>query len=140
MTRYKHASCHPERLHHAKGLCGPCYARTKGGTHHSAYNRFVAIKHKFGLTKEQYLQLVEKQKGLCAICQRPETATKNGKLKCLAVDHDHVTGQVRGLLCQDCNQGLGHFHDDETLLAEAAAYLALYNRDPNDSDSTGFKD
>ena len=68
----------------------------------------------------------ERQRGLCGICQRPETvvAGRHGKTPLrLAVDHDHVTGVVRGLLCSSCNQGIGYFKHDPALLEAAIAYL-----------------
>jgi hypothetical protein len=50
-----------------------------------------------------YSAMLAEQDGLCAICHRPETAVRHGKAMLLAVDHDHTTGAVRGLLCHNCN-------------------------------------
>lgn len=62
----------------------------------------------YGLTKTQYTAMVAQQQGRCWLCQKPETAvSKFGQIKSLHVDHDHATGEVRGLLCQQCNQILG---------------------------------
>lgn len=72
---------------------------------------------KYGITLEQYEQLEKKQKGVCAIC-----GNKNQNKK-LDVDHCHKTGKVRGLLCSNCNNGLGKFKDDKTLLNKAIKYL-----------------
>lgn len=63
------------------------------------------------------------QKNVCAICLKPERVKLHGTVKSLAVDHDHKTGQVRGLLCSSCNLGLGRFHDSITNLERAAEYL-----------------
>jgi hypothetical protein len=59
------------------------------------------IKRKYGITADQYNQMLEKQKGVCALCEKPQTRIR------LAVDHDHRTGKVRGLLCNWCNRHLG---------------------------------
>lgn len=75
---------------------------------------------KYGLTVEQYNSLSESQNHVCAICQQPE------KKKSLAVDHNHLTGQVRALLCEACNRGLGHFRDNSELLITAASYLSRF--------------
>ncbi len=58
---------------------------------------------KFGITEEDFSQLMKRQKGVCAICK----AFPGGRWKILAVDHDHKTGKVRGLLCMTCNTMLG---------------------------------
>ena len=62
---------------------------------------------KYGLTPEDYQRMLIEQEGLCAICHQPERATLNGQIKALSVDHDHVTGAVRRLLCLGCNSKLG---------------------------------
>jgi hypothetical protein len=69
-----------------------------------------------GLTEATYEELREAQDGKCAICG----TVPNGDL---AVDHDHETGIIRGLLCTRCNAGLGYFKDDRTALRRAANYL-----------------
>lgn len=82
------------------------------------------LASKYGITREQYDNLFEQQGGLCAICKQPETVkTGAGVIRRLAVDHDHDTGRVRGLLCYRCNTTLGQFE----LRAEAIlAYLGEY--------------
>ncbi len=85
--------------------------------------RLYHLKRKFGLTGEQYDAMVAAQGGVCAICRNPETATRQGIVKLLAVDHCHATGKIRGLLCNACNAMLGHGRDDVTLLKAAIAYL-----------------
>lgn len=78
-----------------------------------------AIMERYGLTKEQYEALYEAQGGVCYICRRA-----TGRRKKLAVDHDHKTGYVRGLLCSPCNGMLAHARDDIEMFERAAGYLA----------------
>ena len=87
--------------------------------------RSYNLTHKYDLTLAAYDDLVAQQGGVCAVCLKPETAkdNKNGVVRRLSVDHDHVSGKVRGLLCAKCNAGLGHFDDQPTLLESAAHYL-----------------
>lgn len=74
------------------------------------------LKCTFGLTTGDYDNLLESQNGVCAICGK-KTKTK------LHVDHCHVTGIVRGLLCQRCNAGLGLFCDEPSLMMRAIEYV-----------------
>lgn len=87
----------------------------------NAEHRAYLFRVKYGITPEQYEDLSEKQNGGCAICQRPCPSGRR-----LAVDHDHETGRVRGLLCMDCNQGLGKFGDDISRLKAAVQYLTTH--------------
>lgn len=75
----------------------------------------------YGLTVEQYDELLSGQGGGCAICGTQTPPARGG---CFAVDHDHETGAVRGLLCIECNSGLGMFKDEVDLLQSAIVYLA----------------
>jgi len=66
------------------------------------------LKIKYNLTPEKYQAIHDAQGGVCAICLEPESfLTPKGNIRPLAVDHDHNTGKVRGLLCDRCNLGLG---------------------------------
>lgn len=76
-----------------------------------------ARRHRYGLTADEYDALVLASGGLCAICDEDMGDD-------ICVDHCHDSGAVRGLLCRNCNFGLGHFRDDPTRLAAALAYLA----------------
>lgn len=77
-------------------------------------------KSQFGLTIEDYDQILASQNGQCAVCKTTDALTPRGNFN---VDHSHTTGAIRGLLCQKCNMGLGHFSDDPELLRVAASYL-----------------
>lgn len=82
------------------------------------------LKFNYGITQEKYNELLLKQNGLCAICNEPEiipSAHKDGSIRRLAVDHCHNSNEVRGLLCNGCNTGLGKFKS--TLLRIAAKYV-----------------
>ena len=74
---------------------------------------------RYNITIEDYEKLLAKQNNSCAICY----STKGSANKRLAVDHNHQTGVVRGLLCDECNTGLGKFKDNTSLLTNAIAYL-----------------
>lgn len=77
----------------------------------------------YGLSVVEYRLLQLAQEDRCAICGEPETQTYRGQVKRLAVDHDHDTGEVRGLLCSQCNRALGMFNDDAGRLRSAVEYL-----------------
>ncbi len=88
----------------------------------------IALNHKnklrrLGLTPNDFERMMLEQSGVCKICKQPETTMKLGRVMKLAVDHDHHTKKIRGLLCNSCNQGLGHFKDSSTRLIAAAEYL-----------------
>ncbi len=71
-----------------------------------------------GATQELYDTLYEAQKGCCALCNEPEE-----KFAWLCIDHDHDTGRIRGLLCPNCNRGIGLLRDNSQLLRKAAEYI-----------------
>ncbi len=83
-----------------------------------AYQREYSLKHRFGMTQDDYENLSVAQGMRCAICQGPPTR------KHFSIDHCHKTGKVRGLLCQPCNAGLGHFKDSLSVVRSAGSYLA----------------
>ena len=74
---------------------------------------------KYGLTQKLYDDRLQMQFGMCPICEKPASQAK----KPFGVDHDHMTGEVRGLLCDDCNLGIGIFKDNPQRLMNAARYL-----------------
>lgn len=87
--------------------------------------RWAMIKYRYGLTQDEWMGLLAKQGGKCAICARDldhelVTRTTPGKA---CVDHDHETGVVRGLLCTDCNIGIGRLKHDPNVLTAALRYL-----------------
>jgi len=79
--------------------------------------RATHYRSAYGISVAQYEKMFAAQGGLCYICYRPPKKHR------LAVDHNHRTGQVRGLLCANCNRGLRWFYDDPVKLRKAAEYL-----------------
>lgn len=77
----------------------------------------------YGLTPEAYDAILEAQNYVCKICNSPETSRNKGNFRSLAVDHDHFTGRIRGLLCNRCNVLLGFAKDNPTILLKALQYL-----------------
>ena len=87
--------------------------------------RWDKLLKEYGITQEEYNELEAHQEYTCAICKEPETAMYKD-VKCrLVVDHNHVTGVIRGLLCRACNIALGNFREDPKRLQSAIEYLRL---------------
>src|SRR5262245_30845218 len=84
--------------------------------------RRAYLKRCFGISPAEYDALLAKQNGACAICRRRSKRR-------LCVDHCHVTGRIRGLLCHSCNLALGYLRDDQASLVAALAYLGALPRD-----------
>ncbi|MFC3744462.1 endonuclease VII domain-containing protein [Paractinoplanes deccanensis] len=99
-----HTYCRP--CHNARGR--EAKQRLYGGT------REYHLRHRYGITDAEAKELLAEQGGVCAICGAPDPQH---------VDHDHRTGWVRGILCFNCNGGLGQFRDSPAYLAEAITYL-----------------
>lgn len=121
-----------------KQLCSKCKNEkplsefNKSSNHKSGYRdicRDCRNTHRAIIRKSQrnYETLLRNQNGCCLICGKSEK--ENGKR--LSIDHNHSTHQVRGLLCQNCNTGLGAFKDDCTALDKAIEYLQRFNTDAN---------
>jgi Recombination endonuclease VII len=82
-----------------------------------AADRDGHLRRKYGITLADYEQMLENQRGGCGICGAPPGDVS------LHVDHDHLTGEIRGLLCVKCNNAIGAFHESHDLFQAAADYL-----------------
>ncbi len=82
------------------------------------------LKRNYGITPQDYDRLYESQKGMCFLCGR--AGKRTGLREGLAVDHNHQTGKIRGLLCNTCNRALGLFREDVTVLQRAVRYLDFH--------------
>ena len=93
------------------------------------YQRTSNLRKNFGLSMDEYEQMLEKQNNLCAICEKPETFIHHQTKETarLAVDHCHKTNKVRKLLCKSCNTALGLFKDDIGVMENAVQYLKDHN-------------
>jgi hypothetical protein len=99
------------REYHAERKVDPNYKRRK-----NTAGTWTRRKTKYGVTHDFYNQMLANQAGICLICR-----VWYGEA--LRVDHDHKTKEVRGLLCTNCNSGLGLFQEDTTRLRNAVVYL-----------------
>lgn len=90
------------------------------------YLRRWGLKNNFGITLEEYEKMLSAQDGKCAICGTDKPYKRSKLQSNFSVDHDHVTGKVRGLLCFRCNTGIGHFQDNIDLMKEAIVYLQSF--------------
>lgn len=76
----------------------------------------------YGISLDFYKEMLEKQNNCCGICGNTFSGARyTERMAC--VDHDHATGEVRGILCNACNRGLGYFRDNEEYLENAIKYL-----------------
>ena len=104
------------------GCKNHAYAKSLCNAHYIKQSRALKV---FGLTREKHLDMLNEQNHVCKICGKPEQSKdpKSGKTKSLAIDHNHNTGIVRGLLCSNCNRGIGLFGDSIETLKSAIQYL-----------------
>lgn len=122
-TCKEHKSVDCFDIHRDSRSRGGISVRSKCKSCDAARKRNGGLKRLYGITPKQYEELFEKQKGLCAICEsdHANNSRTNGKL---FVDHDHTTGEIRGLLCSSCNHALGLMKDNVGLLSRAISYLS----------------
>ena len=116
-------NCSPSNWNEGHYRCNACNAKRTRYWYHSQDGKRKQITKRYNISLEQYSAMVVEQNGLCAICKSPA----NGRHNTLCVDHNHDTGQVRGLLCHSCNTSLGAMKDSVVILASAIQYLMKYS-------------
>jgi hypothetical protein len=102
-------------------VCFNKYMREYEASRGYEWRRAKALRLNYGLSLEDYDNIFKAQNGECAICKSANS--KHPASELLLVDHCHETGKVRGLLCNNCNRGIGSYLDDPSHLLQAAIYL-----------------
>jgi hypothetical protein len=128
--------CHPDRKHYAKGLCEPCYMkphRENWRSHNLDRHRKMCrdwaaqnrnrirdneLKREFGITPEQYDNILASQNGHCLFCDKTPSGYKN-----LIVDHNHSTDEIRGLVCAYHNVTIAHIEAHRENLNHFLSYI-----------------
>jgi len=106
--------------------CKDCESSNKKANPNTRSNyRDWMLFNKYGITSKEYDKFLSDQGGVCAICGQAETHIdpRTNRVFLMSVDHCHLTGKVRGILCNNCNRGIGFFKDNISLLNSASAYL-----------------
>lgn len=126
------SNCHPDKPHFGKGLCSMCYHRKyrkcnpsknkeatrKWRAQNNDKIRNKYLKYQYGITLEQYQQLLEEQKHCCKLCGKTPMIIP-------VVDHNHITGQIRGIVCQGCNIAIGHYECFSHMFDTIKQYLEV---------------
>jgi len=92
------------------------------------FDRLRSYKRRYGISREEYMLMRKTQDFRCEICGLHEDEHKLSRWGNLCLDHNHKTGQIRALLCAQCNKGLGSFKDNANMLRLAAEYLDKYEK------------
>ena len=111
--------CHKCNIDHQKGINHPRFQKEHKYMSGSDRTQDMYFKRNYGISLDQYNQMLMTQEFRCKICQK----NQQFETKRFNVDHDHKTGKVRSLLCTQCNTGLGSFKDSLHLLEIAVQYL-----------------
>jgi hypothetical protein len=123
-----------DRFHNCKSE--PSGKRTRCKICFKRQNDPHVRKYLYGLTDEQLMALWEKQERRCGVCREP-IPFRGGQAS--HIDHDRITGEVRGILCPRCNRGLRAFQDNQVLLAEAAKYLQKFEKERKERRKRGIE-
>jgi hypothetical protein len=114
----------PTRTDHQRAIRRKSYIKCREKRLREATESNLMRQFGISWTDYQFLHII--QQGRCAVCHNSEVIkVKSGTTKRLSVDHDHNTGQIRGLLCSHCNHGLGNFKDSIEYLKAAIQYLKV---------------
>lgn len=143
-------SKHPDRPVKAKGLCGSCYNKhlderdpankekllkrrretwanrysSRNSEEHARKHKNRVLKHRYGITYDEYQRMHNEQNHCCAICGKEGGSTRSTRLY---VDHNHETGQVRMLLCPKCNIAVGVIEEGLSRVISIAQYLTKHD-------------
>ncbi len=111
--------------------CRKCQAKSRKARYATEAGKAAIqssqLRQKYGITLAEYDTMLTVQNGLCAICGKPETATRKGAILKLSIDHSHSSGAIRSLLCNCCNSGIAFFKENPDLLQAAIDYLKKHS-------------
>ena len=116
-----HFNKHKLGKHGLNPVCRECRTK-KQRTHRDKVGYGNTLKYKYGITLEQFHEMINNQNGLCYICN-DKLELNNMGAKCACIDHNHITGKVRKILCRNCNTALGHAKESKTILQKMIQYL-----------------
>ena len=91
---------------------------------HTLKLRKQTLKKGYGLTLDDFDRMLQEHNHVCAVCGKPESFREN-----LTIDHCHTTGKIRGLLCTNCNSGIGKLGDTSVAVLKAVVYLERFEND-----------
>lgn len=122
--RYRNAN-----LDKARKASLTSYHKTREANPDEVYKkkRDLMLKRNYGISVSEYDELLQSQNNVCAVCHKPEPWRRGY----LHVDHNHKTGQLRGLLCSKCNLALGHANDDVNILRALIRYIQTIPKENN---------
>ena len=130
LSEFYKSKANKDGLHHHCKICSKARDKARYQTEtrriskrNSEFQRF------YGISEEEVSRMYQEQSGLCKICGTSMEffSTSENKRLTFCVDHNHETGKVRGLLCSDCNRGIGFLKDNSEILRKAAEYLESSN-------------
>ena len=117
------------------GKCKSCYVKKQQENYDPIKKRDENLKRVYGIGIEEYNTLLEKQNNRCAICESTDPkgrkSGRGGGVDVFYVDHDHKTGNVRGLLCNICNRTMGYVGENSNVLEEMIKYLQKHATNTN---------
>ena len=123
-TQFK-SKTYPNKTYY-HGKCKDCFIKKGQENYDPIKQRDKNLRHAYGITLDEYNVMLEKQGGVCGICKTDNPKGRQsgrGVVKDFYVDHNHETGEVRGLLCNNCNRAIGNFKDDPSIIQKAVLYL-----------------
>jgi len=117
--------CKPEREFKKMAVCISCENSTRNKSKKKTQKNIqrskeTTLKSRYGISTFEYNEMLLQQEGRCKICGKTSDKT-------LHIDHNHSTGKVRALLCNNCNILIGHAKEDPLILQQAMNYLMIYN-------------
>jgi len=109
------------------GKCKSCYVKKQQENYTPEKGRDKNLRHSYGITIQEYNEMLDYQNGKCATCGTTEPggrkSGRGGGTNVFVVDHCHTTGKVRGLLCHSCNRAMGLLGDNVHIIEEMIKYL-----------------